>query len=54
MKGFQSIPALWQKNCGGGLYIGIRHEVCESVMSDRGRNAEFIVVRLSCWDRGLL
>ena len=48
MKGFQSFPALCKKNCGGGLYILIRHGVCDS-----GRNAEFIMVRLSCWDRGL-
>ena len=53
IRGFQSFPAVRQKNCGGGLYIGSRHGLCESVMTDSGKNAEFITVRLNCWDRGL-
>ena len=53
IRGFQSFHAVRQKNCGGGLYIGVRHGLCESVMTDSGRNAEFITVRLNCWDRGL-
>ena len=53
MRGFQSFPSVRQKNCGGGLYIGIRHGLCESVMTDSGRNADFITVRLNCWDRCL-
>ena len=53
IRGFQSFPAVMQKNCGGGLYIGIRHGLCESVMTDSGRIAEFITVRPNCWDRGL-
>ena len=53
IRGFQSFSAVRQRNGGGGLYIGIRHGLCESVMTDSGRNAEFITVRINCRDRGL-
>ena len=53
IRGFQSFAAVRQKNCGGGLYTGIRHGVCESVTTNCGRNAEFITVRSSSWNRGL-
>ena len=53
IRGFQSFSAVRQKNGGGGLYIGIRHGLCESVMTDSGRNAEFITMRINCRDRGL-
>ena len=33
--------------------FGIRRGLYESVMTDRGSNAEFITVRLNCWDSGL-
>ena len=42
--GFLSFPVVRQKNTGGGLYIGIRHGLCESVLSEYGKNAEFVTV----------
>ena len=50
---FQSFPVVRQKNTGGGLYIGIRHGLCESVLSEYGKNAEFIIVRMNCKGQGL-
>ena len=41
------------KNTGGGLYIGIRHGLCESVLSEYGKNAEFVTVRMNCKGQGL-
>ena len=52
-RGFLPFSAVRQKNGGGGLYIGIRHGLCESVITDSGRNAEVITVRINCGDRGL-
>ena len=51
--GFQSFPVMRQKNTGGGLYIGIRHGLCESVLSEYGKNAEFVTVRMNCKGQGL-
>ena len=52
MRGFQLFPAVRQKSCNWGLYIGIRHGLCGSAMTYSGVNAEFITLRLNCWDRG--
>ena len=46
IKGFQAFPVMRSRNRGGGLYIGIRHGFCQSVLIDEGDNAEFISVRL--------
>ena len=46
IKGFQAFPVTRSRNKGGGLYIGIRHDFCQSVLIDEGDNAEFISVRL--------
>ena len=51
--GFQSFPVVRQKDTGGGLYIGIRHGLCESVLSEYGKNAEFVTVRMNCKGQGL-
>ena len=51
--GFQSFPVVRQKKAGGGLYIGIRYGLCESVLSEYGKNAEFITVRMNCKGQGL-
>ena len=36
IKGFQSFSAVRDKKSGGGLYLGIRHGLYESVMIDSG------------------
>ena len=46
IKGFQAFPVTRSRNKSGGLYIGIRHGFCQSVLIDEGDNAEFISVRL--------
>ena len=46
IKGFQAFPVTRSRNRGGGLYIGLRHGFCQSVLIDEGDNAEFISVRL--------
>ena len=47
IKGFQTFSALRDKNKGGGLYVGIRHGLYQSVMVDSGDNAQFITVHLN-------
>ena len=47
IKGFQSFSAVRDKKSGGGLYLGIRHGLYESVMIDSGRKASFVTVCLN-------
>ena len=47
IKGFQSFSAVRDKKSDGGLYLGIRHGLYESVMIDSGSEASFITVCLN-------
>ena len=47
IKGFQSFSAVRDKKSGGGLYLGIRHGLYESVMVDNGSKASFVTVCLN-------
>ena len=47
IKGFQSFSAVRDKKSGGGLYLGIRHGLYESVMIDSGSKASFVTVCLN-------
>ena len=44
--GYQSFSAVRNKKSCGGLYIGIKHGFCQSLLCNRGENAEFITVRM--------
>ena len=46
IKSFQSFSAVRDRKSGGGLYLGIRHELYESVMTDSGSKASFVTVCL--------
>ena len=45
---FQSFSAVRDKKSGGGLYLGIRHGLYESVMIDSGSKASFVTVCQDC------
>ena len=47
IKGFQSFSAVRDKKSGGRLYLGIRHGLYESVMTDSGSKASFVTVCLN-------
>ena len=47
IEGFQSFSAVRDKKSGGGLYLGIRHGLYESVMIDSGSKASFVTVCLN-------
>ena len=47
IKGFQSFSAVRDKKSGGGLYLGVRHGLYESVMIDSGSKASFVTVCLN-------
>ena len=47
IKGFQSFSAVRDKKSGGGLYLGIRHGLYESVMIGSGSKASFVTVCLN-------
>ena len=47
IKGFQSFSAVKDKKSGGGLYLGIRHGLYESVMINSGSKASFVTVCLN-------
>ena len=53
IKGFQSFPVVRNKNKGGGVFIGVRHGLCEPIMIDCGDNAEFLTVRLCNGVKGI-
>ena len=44
IKDFQFFSAVRNRKSGGGLYLGIRHGLCESVMIDSGSKASFVTV----------
>ena len=44
IKGFQSFPVV--KNEGDGVFIGVKHGLCEPIMIDCCDIAEFLTVRL--------
>ena len=46
VKGYQVFPAVWKRNCGGSLLIGVRQGLCQALMVDHGENAEFLTVKL--------
>ena len=43
-KAFRYFSAVRDKKSGGGLYLGIRHGLYESVMIDSGNKASFVTV----------
>ena len=47
IKGFQTFSAVRDKNKGGGLCAGMRHDLYQSVMVDSDDNAQFITVHLN-------
>ena len=47
IKGFESLSVVRDKKSGGGLYLGIRHGLYESVMIDSGSKASFVTVCLN-------
>ena len=47
IKGFQSFSVVRDKKSGGGLYLGIRHGLYESVMIESGSKASFVTVCLN-------
>ena len=47
IKGFQSFSAVRDTKSGGGLYLGVRHGLYESVMIDSGSKASFVTVCLN-------
>ena len=47
IKGLQTFSAVRDKNKGGGLCVGIRHSLYQSVMVDSGDNAQFITIHLN-------
>ena len=51
--GYQSFSAVRNKKSGGGLYNGIKHGFCQSLLCNRGENAEFITVRMEGKYNGL-
>ena len=53
VRGFQSFPAVRSKKSGGGLYIGVKHGVCEPIMIDDSENAHFVTIRLSRKEHGI-
>ena len=50
IKGFQGFSVVRDKNMGGGIFLGVRHGLYETVMIDSGDKAQFITVRLTSKD----
>ena len=44
--GYQSFSAVRNKKSGRGLFIGIKHGFCQSLMCNRGENTGFITIRM--------
>ena len=52
--GYQSFSAVRnKKSAGGGLYISIKHGLCQSLICNRGENAECITLRMEGKYNGL-
>ena len=47
IKGFQGFSVVRDKNMGGGIFVGVRHGLYETVMLDSGDKAQFVTVRLT-------
>ena len=41
------------KMSGGGLYIGVKHGLCESIMIDDSENADLVTIRLRRKEHGI-
>ena len=50
---FQSFPVVRSKKSGGGLYIGVKHGLCEPIMTDDSENADFVTIRLCGKEHGI-
>ena len=46
IKGYQSFPVVRKDRQGGGIFIGVRHGSCETVMVSQGDDTDFVTVRL--------
>ena len=53
IRGFQAFPVVRSKKSGGGLYIGVKHGLCESIMIDDSENADLVPIRLSRKEHGI-
>ena len=53
IRGFQAFPVVTSKKSGGGLYIGVKHGLCESIMIDDSENADLVTIRLSGKEHGI-
>ena len=53
IRGFQAFPVVRSKKSGGGLYIGVKHGLCESIMIDDSENADLVTIRLSRKEHGI-
>ena len=47
VKGFQGFSVVRVKNMGGGILLGVRHGLYETVMLDIGDKVHFITTRLT-------
>ena len=50
IKGFQGFSVVRDKNMSGCIFIGVRHDLFETVTVDSGDKAHFITVRLTIKD----
>ena len=53
IRGFQAFPVVRSIKSGGGLYIGVKHGLCESIMTDDSENADLVTIRLSRKEHGI-
>ena len=50
---FQAFPVVRSKKSGGGLYIGVKHGLCEPIMIDNSENADLVTIPLSRKEHGI-
>ena len=53
IRAFQAFPVVRSKKSGGGLYIGVKHGLCESIMIDDSENADLVTIRVSKKEHGI-
>ena len=53
IKGFQPFPLVKSRKSGGGLYMGVKHGLCEPVMTDDSENDDLVTIRLSRKEHGI-
>ena len=53
IRGFQAFPVMRSKKSGGGLYIGVKHGLCEPIMIDDSENTDLVTIRLSGKEHGI-